>query len=85
MDIKQLAKKYALEVFNTYEDETESYVFSEGMLELFAKKIIAARDAEWMVEPAAWIDQSGYLHQDNGSRIGNYGQRPLFKKPKEVK
>ena len=66
MDIKQLAKKYALGVFNAYEDETEMYTFSEGRLELFAQSIIAAHDAKCATDAARYRYLRSQVNQDEG-------------------
>jgi len=59
-----------------------------SQIELFAQKIREARDAEWMVEPVAYVEwtldeASWYLTYSKAEE--NQRQEPLFKKPKEVK
>ena len=82
MDIKQIAA----ECYLTHEAGDGLHAISVSLIE-FAQKIIAARDAEWMVEPVAYVEwtldeASWYLTY---SKSNEREQEPLFKKPKEVK
>jgi len=54
-------------------------------LELFAQKIIAARDAEWVAEPVCY--QMILPEGDCFDKEPLFGNKtiPLFSKPKEVK
>jgi len=65
MNVKKLAIDSGL--VNGSDTDT-TYDDWEKEIELFAQKIIAARDAEWMAEPVAWIyDCYGYKG-DNRSK-----------------
>ena len=89
MNILNLAKEHC-RVIGIPEDKlsTLTYEFKSEQLELFAQKIIAERDKEWMAEPVAYVEwtldeASWYLTYSKAE--GNQRQEPLFKKPKEVK
>jgi len=85
MDIKQIADECGLIHMSGY--VTVKYIGMEE-LELFAQKIKAARDAEWMAEPVGYVRKCEYY---TGSVISNdsnyYGgySVPIYIQPKEVK
>ena len=83
MDITLLAKESGA---NETGGVFPEYTFSIRELELFAKKIIAARDAEWMKEPVAWLDIENDVFRYRPPE--NWLPQPcipIFAQPKEVK
>jgi hypothetical protein len=94
MDINKLAKECDAVLFIDGQDNLYCINFRPSDLELFARKIKAARDAEWMVEPFGYYwntttsDESGIVTADE---IKDYPEwqleemQPLYAQPKEVK
>ena len=56
MDIKKLAKECGAVLFIDGEDNLYCINFRPSDLELFAQKIIAARDAEWRAELVGYVN-----------------------------
>jgi len=54
MDIKKLTEEFLI---IHGEDSDGQYAVMQHDIELFAQKIIAARDAEWMADPGAWVNE----------------------------
>ena len=90
MDIKKLAIDCGCSGIGD-----DDWQFSIKELELFAQKIIEARDKEWMAEPACCVTQD---QNDNPKNIATvhtslvpeiskvgYVLTPLYIQPKEVK
>jgi len=84
MDIKKLAEECWTESI------VDIYDFYPSELELFAQKIIAARDAEWMAEPVG-VWHQGDTEEESDFFLGNQIDddcehcTKLFAQPKEVK
>ena len=82
MDIKSVLAECRIEINRQPWAKVVFYTLGDDELEIFAQKIIAARDAEWMAEPVAYTD-------GDDNRLKWYSEEgtstPLFCKPKEVK
>jgi len=88
MDIKKLAEECGI-----YSTEYSSHACDADALELFAKKIREARDAEWMAEPVGYVNPAAINSLSNKwsstttitPHVAFSTDVALYIQPKEVK